>query len=588
MTEKGKWDEFIPDVGVSERRFLEGGLELIAGLGIVDAYNRWCGKSTPEVGSRTESIMVSCPNPAHPDKIPSAWLNSNKDVFFCGSCQEGGDIMDIAAHKFGFPVPGYKKGRAFPELIQTCLIDMGYDPEEMMVAYDLEVAHDEVGTITPIDTVKDPDDGDVYVQNGLDWREFAPEGTFLWKWMKATEEDTIPEEFLFFLGLQMISMAVGRRVWISKGTPIYANVMLALMGKTGSGKSRAIRLTESLVAKALPFDKEDMATIGVKEVTRPNSGEALIDQFSWLPPGAAEPISVNGWVTMDEMAELMKAANRKGTTLREVIIQMYDGKGRLGITSRSAGEVVAVEPYFNFAVGAQPDAVGHIMDSGDVAAGFTNRFMFVQGTPKPRKPWAEISTLSLGSLHVDLQNIANTYASKPTPIMLDLDAEVVMDNDLRWVDEMMEKEGDIFGRLELHLIKLTMLLVANERHDIANPEHVKKARKLVEFLLPTTVAVDDETSVSYDDKIARRIIEIVQWYHPSKGKHPTDGLIKKQMNRTMRKQETTYMRMMEMLLRGGRLIEAPRTKEDVARGRTARRYMLPVDADGELSYTAPE
>ena len=83
---------------------------------ILDAYARWCGKMSPEVGTKRESIMISCPRPDHPDLDPSAWINLDKQTWFCGGCQEGGDALDIAAYHFGFDVPGYKVGKSFPDL----------------------------------------------------------------------------------------------------------------------------------------------------------------------------------------------------------------------------------------------------------------------------------------------------------------------------------------------------------------------------------------------------------------------------------------------------------------------------------------
>lgn len=90
--------------------------ELLSKLGIVAAYQKWCGKSKVKGGTRTESIKVSCPMPSHPDKNPSAWLNTEKNVWHCGACDVGGDIYDIAAFHFGYPVPGYKEGKKFVDL----------------------------------------------------------------------------------------------------------------------------------------------------------------------------------------------------------------------------------------------------------------------------------------------------------------------------------------------------------------------------------------------------------------------------------------------------------------------------------------
>lgn len=133
--------ELIPDTGSDSVR-TEDDLELdriLDGIGILEAYAKWCGKMTPKVGqNRTESIMVSCPKPNHADKNPSAWLNTEKKTWFCGGCQEGGDGYDIAAYHHGFPVPGYKEGAMFHKLRRAMGEDLGYSfKEKVGGGYDL-------------------------------------------------------------------------------------------------------------------------------------------------------------------------------------------------------------------------------------------------------------------------------------------------------------------------------------------------------------------------------------------------------------------------------------------------------------------
>lgn len=119
----------IPDIdSPSERSEEDRELDrILSDVDIVTAYTRWCGKMQPKVSpGRTESIMISCPKPEHADKNPSAWLNSEKQTWYCGGCQEGGDSYDIAAMRHGFPVPGYKAGSMFHKLRRTMAEDLGY------------------------------------------------------------------------------------------------------------------------------------------------------------------------------------------------------------------------------------------------------------------------------------------------------------------------------------------------------------------------------------------------------------------------------------------------------------------------------
>lgn len=134
--------ELIPDTD-SPRERTEEDLELdriLDGIGIIEAYNRWCGKMVPApYPGQVEGIMISCPIPGHTDKVPSAWLNTEKNTWNCRPCGDvGGDKFDIAAYHHGFPVPGYKEGALFHKLRRAMGEDLGYSfKEKIGGGYDL-------------------------------------------------------------------------------------------------------------------------------------------------------------------------------------------------------------------------------------------------------------------------------------------------------------------------------------------------------------------------------------------------------------------------------------------------------------------
>lgn len=112
---------------------------ILDAVGVIEAYNRWCGKMTPSVNDRrTEGIKISCPIPGHRDNVPSAWANTEKNTWYCGPCAQGGDGYDIAAFHHGFPVPGYKEGAMFHKLRRAMGEDLGYSfKEKIGGGYDL-------------------------------------------------------------------------------------------------------------------------------------------------------------------------------------------------------------------------------------------------------------------------------------------------------------------------------------------------------------------------------------------------------------------------------------------------------------------
>lgn len=167
--------DLIPEVEEYKRDDVDIQIDrLIDGIDILDAYRRWCGKMEPNPGKKRESVMISCPNPNHPDANPSAWINLDEDLWFCGGCQEGGDKFDIAAWHFGYDVPGYKEGKNFVDLRTEMAEDLGYVVRKTMsgeryIELATEVESDsEMGSLPPSDhetpdqstDVKSPSEGE--------------------------------------------------------------------------------------------------------------------------------------------------------------------------------------------------------------------------------------------------------------------------------------------------------------------------------------------------------------------------------------------------------------------------------------------
>ena len=163
VPEKPVFDpDLIPDVGRITRSPENEAIDrTLATIGILEAYEKWCPKRPmPKVGNKTESIMVRCPNPAHEDKKPSAWVNTDKNAGNCAVCG-GFDKFDIAAWGLGFDVPGYKSKEKFPELRRAMARDLGHrSPEELLTQAWVPIAKPLVPAISSIEGGEEATGGD--------------------------------------------------------------------------------------------------------------------------------------------------------------------------------------------------------------------------------------------------------------------------------------------------------------------------------------------------------------------------------------------------------------------------------------------
>jgi hypothetical protein len=385
-----QWKEFIPDLGPElpqaaispQQQALDEFIKLIS---ITDAYNRWAGKGFVQAGNRKDSIKVRCPNPAHPDNHPSAWLNTEKNVFHCGACSMGGDIWYIAAWHFGYPVPGFKNDPAtFRALREKIGEDFGVYVEKG-IAGDYHIvqtapsanpapavvtsgAQGDGGSVSPVGATEA---NVAYLPSGseeeertrdeqiaasrefpsIDWRGIVPEDTFLRAYLEATSVDDVPEEFHFWNGLLGLGMAVGGMRTLEDSPAVSANLFVCFVGGTGTGKSKGKRHLSVLLHQALPYQPDDQPPFGSQYLNGIQSGEVLIKQFQhpMLEPATGKPIGhwpgVRILADFEELATLVGKNNRQGSTLKNVLMDMYDAPLRLSSTSMTHGNVVAHKPF---------------------------------------------------------------------------------------------------------------------------------------------------------------------------------------------------------------------------------------------------
>lgn len=434
--------DLIPEAG---DEYTEQDQELdrfINSIDILDAYRRWCGKSVPDIKSKkTEGIMVSCPKSDHTDKNPSAWVNTDKQTWFCGGCQEGGDTYDIAAYHFGYPVPGYKEGQTFHKLRKDMAESYGYTfisppgikgeilvppddapsrPSESVLPIQkstspvkggLQTGQTETSPTNGIildsdekaegDLVSLFDEEEDITFPALDWRSITPADTFLDAYMKQVTQDDVPEEYHFWNGLLALGFALGRDVTLEDLIPVHGNLFICTLGHSGSGKSKARYHLDRLLTRALPHKWDDPGSKGVRKVSSPGSAEALIHNFSKPIFDPANPkvivyyAPIRGLVDFNELSGLVGRTNRQGNVTKPTLMQMYDMEDSVSTSSMTHGTKEAREPFASALTTTQPRAIRTLLTRGDADSGFLNRWIFAAGPEKER--------YAIGGISVDIE-----------------------------------------------------------------------------------------------------------------------------------------------------------------------------------------
>ena len=520
--------DLIPDVepGYERNETDEEIDRLIDGIDILDGYRKWCGKMEPKVGKKRESIMVSCPKPEHRDSNPSAWLNLDKDTWFCGSCQEGGDKFDIAAFHYGFPVPGYKDGKNFPDLRRRIAEDLGYvikktlggqeyverietetdeaeatpdevtpegvsestgvsDHESVTTAPSRLSPDDEpVATITALPSVLD----EVLEYPEIDWYAITPPDSFLRRWMEATSKDDLPDEFYFWLGMQALGLAAGRNTTMADYPPVNGNLFVCLFGPSGQGKSRAQRALTDLLYEALPYDHDDPASTGTYIVPSPGSAEALVDSFSKPIYDPSDPKKllghglVRGLVRFDELSTLTGRSARSGSVMKPQMMALYDGEKQLDLKSRGAGHVIAFMPFASCVTSTQPKAIRDLLVASDADSGFLNRWIFATGREKPAV-WYGRKPLDISPC-VPLLRAVRGWCGSVSSIPMSEEAERLWWDFAENVYAPARREEDqsLLTRCDLHIKKIMLLFAIDRKETVISAQTAADAISLWEYL----------------------------------------------------------------------------------------------------------
>lgn len=515
--------DLVPEDGYERAPEDDAMDKIIGDIKIADAYRRWCNKSPVDMSNkRTEGVKISCPKPDHRDSNPSAWLNTEKNVWFCGTCQEGGDVYDIAAFHFG--VPNYKDGAAFHELRRKMAQSYGYTfikppgvDKPIPVAPQPEPAPEEPesASVTAIHEEDPEDDDPEIIFPTLEWRGLVQPGTFLDIYMRQTHIEDVPEEYHFWNALLAIGLAIGKDCTLFDRTPVYGNLFLCLLGNTGDGKSRSLSHLRTLLRQALPHKWDDPNSKGAHIVGAPASAEVLIHNFSKPIYDPTNPKiltgygSVRGLIEFNELSSLVGRTARQGNVMKPTLMEFYDMVPVITTSSMTGGKKEAVDPFGSAFTTTQPRSLKKLLQKDDADSGFLNRWVFASGKPKQR--------IAIGGLQIDV-----TPAVEP---LQQIQGWVGFGKKITWDDDaaarfteffhdvihptQLRDDGGMLTRLDLLYKKLILLLTANSKLTTVPIEIVDQVISMFRYLTQSaaipTEQIGNTVQLEIQDAMLRHI-----------------------------------------------------------------------------------
>jgi hypothetical protein len=529
-------DDLVPDLSDSVKPppDVDPGLQAaVDGVDVLEAYRRWCGKMEPHVGSRRESIMISCPIPGHTDNNPSAAINLDKGdggVWSCYTCGNiGGDKYTIAAFRFGIPTDSKLRINPsdFPKLRRMMAEDLGYIVKRSIGGQEyVEKPDDDEPEPEQSNVLSFPTALDLSLENQIkdlgiriEWEEIIPRDTFLWEWMTAVTIDDLPHEYYFWLGLQALAFAAGNDQLMADFQRIKCNMFVCLYGKTGSGKSRALAPFIELLERALPYDEDPTERpFGTAILPSPASAEALLKMFSreLLDPStnkATDLVQVRGLLRVEEFASFIARASRSTNPMKETLIELYDVLGRdMRHKSISGGTVVAREPFCQMVTTTQPAAIHDFLRRTDAHSGFLNRWVFAAGTRRRDR-------ISYGGIQTDVVKSANMlkllhFDMHNNPAVHDLSGPALQEWDNFFQKEIVplhdNSDESMLSRIDLTLKKIILLFTVNERQAAPTADIVRRATSLYNYLRKTYMVFSTDIAFNEQEECRLAVIKIIE------------------------------------------------------------------------------
>lgn len=527
-------------------RVVDAAIESITLLEVYETLNK--GKYKYPAGRKQgEGIKISCPLPGHTDNDPSAWVRTDKGnggVGYCAYCAQGFDKFDVAAYAFGFPVPDYKASgsKVFGKLVQMLAFRLrSVVPASATPVVVAEDSPDAKVIPLPVKESEDDLEDDTQFPT-YDISKVLPGGnTFLDLYCAEALKDDVPREFPLWAGLAALSVAVGRRVALSKiSEATYGNLAVCLTSRSASGKGITMRPVVNLIRKALPYDEtpvlSGMMPEGVRVIPLPGSGEALVSDLDVV--SGEQHFAPPALVEFEEMQQLIgKSAGN--SLFKTFVLQFTDCRREVSRNSLVNGKGKVVDGFVTFLTATQPKHLRSQFSKRDQASGLLNRFVFPFGKAVPRRAWGT-PDIDWALPQIQLMGVAS-WAQALSPNSPDGKEywipESDWDDDAReaWIElhttrivpDVMGEQSDMLGRMDLNTLRLILLFAVNDRSARILLRHVRSAEALYDYMRECALNLAKQVSATEMSDNMRVFLDAVRKLESKNDKPPTLREIKK-------------------------------------------------------------
>jgi hypothetical protein len=276
------------------------------------------------------------------------------------------------------------------------------------------------------------------------------------------------------------------------GEKVVANLFVVIVGPTALGrKGTSLNLTQKLLG-----DVPDL-----REIRGLGSGEALVADLASVDESSKHTVIIE-----EEFARLLESAGRSGSTLSQMIRQLYDGKD-LGRRTAEARQVAT--DYHTALIGhITPDELRLLLSASDQTNGLANRFLMVASHTSRIVVWDDQGDPNhLCRKAVEAAGIASIarLGRNRGPMSIDdgaYHALVYLSH-----GEHLRTESDLLMRLWSHLLRVTLIYAVMDGGTVVRIEHVKAALAFVLYAMESTLTIFSQQEMSSTTSKILNLIE---------------------------------------------------------------------------------
>lgn len=316
-----------------------------------------------------------------------------------------------------------------------------------------------------------------------------------------------PPAFHLAAALTVAGAAIGKRVRTEYASePLFANLYTVLIGPSGSSrKDTAIKRALSLSWP--PQWERQAVSLPYQTVTDVSSAEGLIRSLERGP---------NTLLYLTELSNLMRNARRKGTsTILPRLIEAFDTPAKLSNLSKGDPQEVT-DPYLSIIAATQPGILSTEMGVEDIHSGFANRWLFVPGDRRERKPTPpKLDKSASWRLWKDLNEAVMSYG--PGSALHEAgDVQAVWDVWYLKERARTEEEGSMSVRHPVLVRKIALILAVSDTAKQIQLAHVTAAIALVDWMWEQTRRLMADWGVGIDSQLENRVVDVLTRCGPLK------------------------------------------------------------------------